>query len=155
MYALGSVGGDSGRQVYRVQDTPLAGVVLNLAREGGHAFDVTLVDLSPGGCAFHYPEEEEPFPSGTPLQLTFHWCVDQRIALSGTLLRIQYRDGAATGHVGFGLPLREESREVGALVRQMERIHLRVRKELSPRETEQWRSGAGRSLRHGHPCSSC
>ncbi|MEO5340263.1 MAG: DUF2784 domain-containing protein [Magnetococcus sp. MYC-9] len=143
------------RDAIRIPYAEATDMVLQIKSQEGNTLDVVLLELGIGGCSFLFPDEEPFLPEGALLELTFHWCVDQRLSLPGNLLRVERRSEVVTGHLLFSIDTPEAERALGALVTWMERIHLRARHNWSATETENLAALYRNSGSHSCACARC
>ncbi|MBF0627800.1 MAG: PilZ domain-containing protein [Magnetococcales bacterium] len=120
-------GVSSRRTMVRVKPAEEMGLIVNLVCDDKNYFDVLLDDIGAGGCAVRLPEGAEPWRATGALELTIHWCIDQKITLKGVVRSVEMHPGRVVCHVLFDPEHGESMRAVSALVLQMERWHLRAR----------------------------
>ena len=124
------------RESVRVDCAEMGCITLCIQTPEGIHFDATLLNVGTGGCSFLLPEEAPPLPDGSRLELTFYWGEERQVVQQGTLLTRHTRSEQEIGHVHFSDQTGNQLRAMGELVTHVERIHLRVRQNWSPTETE-------------------
>ncbi|MEO5353371.1 MAG: PilZ domain-containing protein [Magnetococcus sp. XQGC-1] len=142
------------RESIRVDCAAVGCVTLCIQTPDGAHFDVTLLDVGTGGCSFLLPEEVQPLPDGSALELTFYWGEERRVLQQGILLSRHTRSEQEVGHLHFTSQTGQQLRAMGELVTHVERVHLRVRQNWSPTETENL-DGLFSRLDHPGTCTRC
>ncbi|MBF0184642.1 MAG: PilZ domain-containing protein [Magnetococcales bacterium] len=124
------------RDAARIPYQPASGVSMRLVDAEGVHYDAVILDISVGGCRFLLPHDQSPPQEGSQVRFFFQWRDDQELVQEGTMFKVQYRQGEVIGHAGFHADNYEAIRTIGELVTHIERIHLRIRHNMSPHETE-------------------
>lgn len=109
-------------------------VSLSVERAAGLTFFTTIYDLSMGGICFLVPTGEGILTEGTDVELTFRWPFEKELVISGTLIKVGYREGKPSAQVCFSIDSYKMTRELGELVVYVERQDLskRADRKISP-----------------------